>query len=100
MRAHPEELAMKRERGEEENDVQEQLSDDDFGPRLEDMGPRPAKKLKQKKRVKFEKFYLQVRASPRLLTPSLFPVLKCMKRATCTESLCLTLLWPPSQTSS
>lgn len=55
---------MKRERGEEDDEVQhetEQLSDDDFGPRMEDMGPAAPKSKKQKiKRVRFEKVYLQV----------------------------------------
>lgn len=52
---------MKRDRSDEEQNANEdeQLSEDDFGPRMENLGPKP-KKQKKHKRVKFEKFYLQV----------------------------------------
>ena len=75
---------MKREREEEEQKGQD-LSDDDFGPRMEDMGPTIKKKRKQNA-IKFEKFYIQVRFFNSLV--SLYRhslVLKCMKRVTCTE---------------
>jgi hypothetical protein len=50
---------MKREREDAEEQANDLSSEDDFGPRLEDLGPKPTKKPK-KKRVKFEKFFLEV----------------------------------------
>eukprot|EP01127_Copromyxa_protea_P004695 TRINITY_DN14521_c0_g1_i1.p1 TRINITY_DN14521_c0_g1~~TRINITY_DN14521_c0_g1_i1.p1 ORF type:complete len:652 (-),score=148.48 TRINITY_DN14521_c0_g1_i1:43-1998(-) len=52
---------MKRERSDEPENkaVQDDLSDDDFGPRMEDFAPQPKAKKAKKVSLKFEKVYLQ-----------------------------------------